>query len=132
MPARRRGAAFGIKQAAAPLATLLAGLAIPVFALTLGWRAAFLAACLLFPLVVAIAICLVMLGVAATALCRPGPQANAFAIVGMVLFGAIGGAIRFRTRNPVDLLQPGRNLVVHVQADITDEQTRLTLRVPVP
>jgi predicted MFS family arabinose efflux permease len=50
--AARRGAAFGIKQAAAPLATLFAGLAIPVFALTLGWRAAFLAACLLFPLVV--------------------------------------------------------------------------------
>ena len=49
--AARRGAAFGIKQAAAPLATLFAGLAIPVFALTLGWRAAFLAACLLLPLV---------------------------------------------------------------------------------
>lgn len=49
--AARRGAAFGIKQAAAPVATLFAGLAIPVFALTLGWRAAFLAACLLFPLV---------------------------------------------------------------------------------
>lgn len=49
--AARRGAAFGIKQAAAPIATLFAGLAIPLFALTLGWRAAFLAACLLLPMV---------------------------------------------------------------------------------
>ena len=38
--AARRGAAFGIKQAAAPLATLLAGLAIPVFALTSVWMLA--------------------------------------------------------------------------------------------
>jgi ABC-2 type transport system permease protein len=47
----------------------------------------------LFPLVVAIAICLVMLGVASTALCRTVQQANAFAMVGLVLFGAIGGAL---------------------------------------
>ena len=31
-----------------------------------------------------------------------------------------------------DLLQPGRNLVLHVQADIADEQTRLTVRAAQP
>jgi ABC-2 type transport system permease protein len=47
----------------------------------------------LLPLVVALACCLVMLGVAATALSRTVAQANAFAFVGLVLFGAIGGAL---------------------------------------
>jgi len=46
----------------------------------------------LVPLVVAFCICLVLLGVAATALSRTAQQANAFAFTGMVLFGAIGGA----------------------------------------
>lgn len=41
--ANRRGLAFGMKHSALPLSTLLAGLAVPVFALTLGWRNAFLA-----------------------------------------------------------------------------------------
>ena len=45
------------------------------------------------PLVVALAICLVMLGVVVTALARTVQQANAFAMVGLVLFGAIGGAL---------------------------------------
>ncbi len=39
---RRQGTAFGIKQAAIPVATLLSGLAIPLVALTLGWRFAYL------------------------------------------------------------------------------------------
>jgi ABC-2 type transport system permease protein len=47
----------------------------------------------LAPLVVAFSICLVLLGVAVTAVCRTAQQANAFGIVGMVLFGAIGGAL---------------------------------------
>jgi predicted MFS family arabinose efflux permease len=38
---RRQGLAFGAKQAAVPAATLLAGLAVPLVGLTLGWRAAF-------------------------------------------------------------------------------------------
>ena len=38
---RRQGAAFGIKQSAIPLATMLAGLAAPGIALTVGWRSAF-------------------------------------------------------------------------------------------
>ena len=55
----------------------------------------------LVPLVVVFSICLVLLGVAATALCRTAQQANAFAYLGMVLFGAIGGALV-----PIDVL-PG-------------------------
>lgn len=41
---RRQGLAFGIKQAAIPVATLVAGLAVPLVALTAGWRWAFVAA----------------------------------------------------------------------------------------
>jgi ABC-2 type transport system permease protein len=46
----------------------------------------------LAPLIVAFSVCLVLLGVCVTALCRTAQQANAFAYLGMVLFGAIGGA----------------------------------------
>lgn len=35
---RRRALAYGVKQAAIPLSTLLAGLAVPTLALTVGWR----------------------------------------------------------------------------------------------
>lgn len=41
VPARRNGLAFGVKQSAIPAATLLAGLAVPSVALTVGWRWAF-------------------------------------------------------------------------------------------
>jgi len=47
----------------------------------------------LVPLVAAFALCLVMLGVAVTAVCRTVQQANAVAFGGLVLFGAIGGAL---------------------------------------
>jgi ABC-2 type transport system permease protein len=47
----------------------------------------------LAPLVIAFSLCLVLLGVTATALCRTAQQASAFAYLGMVLFGAIGGAL---------------------------------------
>jgi ABC-2 type transport system permease protein len=47
----------------------------------------------LIPLVTMFSICLVLLGVAVTATCRTAQQANAFAYIGMVLFGAIGGAL---------------------------------------
>lgn len=43
----RQGLVFGIKQAAIPTATLLAGLAVPALALVVGWRWAFVAAALL-------------------------------------------------------------------------------------
>lgn len=43
----RRPLAFGLKQSAVPLSTMLCGLAIPAIALTVGWRWAFAAAGLL-------------------------------------------------------------------------------------
>ena len=47
----------------------------------------------LIPLVFVFSLALVMLGVAVTAICRTAQQANACAVVGMMLFGAIGGAL---------------------------------------
>jgi MFS family permease len=41
VPTGRQGLSFGVKQAAIPAATLLAGLAVPAIAVTLGWRWAF-------------------------------------------------------------------------------------------
>src|SRR5690606_24578159 len=38
VPAHRQGLSFGIKQAAIPTATLLAGASVPAVALTIGWR----------------------------------------------------------------------------------------------
>ncbi|WP_320067453.1 MFS transporter [Micromonospora sp. RTGN7] len=43
VPPRRQGLSFGVKQAAIPLSTLLAGLAVPTVAVTAGWRWAFVA-----------------------------------------------------------------------------------------
>jgi MFS family permease len=40
-PLRRRGLVLGIKQAAIPTATLVAGVSLPLVALTVGWRWAF-------------------------------------------------------------------------------------------
>jgi MFS family permease len=39
--AGRQGLAYGLKQAAIPLSTLLAGVAVPLIAIPLGWRTAF-------------------------------------------------------------------------------------------
>jgi ABC-2 type transport system permease protein len=47
----------------------------------------------LVPLVAAFSFCLVLLGVAVTAFFRTAQQAGSFASAGMVLFGAIGGAL---------------------------------------
>jgi len=44
VPRARQGLAFGVKQAAVPAATVLAGLSLPLLGLTLGWRAAFVGA----------------------------------------------------------------------------------------
>lgn len=44
VPQNRQGLSFGIKQSAIPTATLLAGLAVPLIALTVGWRFAFVGA----------------------------------------------------------------------------------------
>lgn len=46
IPQHRLGIAFAIKQSGIPAATLLAGLAVPAFALTVGWRWAFAVAAL--------------------------------------------------------------------------------------
>jgi MFS family permease len=42
LPPSHRGLGFGIKQSAIPSATLLGGLFVPVFALTVGWRWGFM------------------------------------------------------------------------------------------
>jgi MFS family permease len=47
VPAHRQGVGFAIKQSAIPMATLLAGFAVPSLALTIGWRWAYVAAALL-------------------------------------------------------------------------------------
>jgi MFS family permease len=41
VPRHRQGLSFGVKQSAIPIATLLAGAAVPTIALTVGWRWAF-------------------------------------------------------------------------------------------
>lgn len=43
----RQGFVFGLKQASVPLATLLGGLSVPVLALTIGWRWAYVGAALI-------------------------------------------------------------------------------------
>jgi ABC-2 type transport system permease protein len=47
----------------------------------------------LVPLIASFAICLVTLGVMITSLCRTIQQVSAFAFGGLVLFGALGGAL---------------------------------------
>jgi MFS family permease len=47
VPGGRQGLSFGVKQAAIPVSTLLAGAAVPTVALTLGWRWAFVLVALL-------------------------------------------------------------------------------------
>lgn len=46
LPAHRYGIGFAVKQSGIPLATLLAGLAVPTIALSVGWRWAYAAAAL--------------------------------------------------------------------------------------
>jgi MFS family permease len=47
VPEGRQGLSFGIKQAAIPVSSLLAGASVPLVALTLGWRWAFVLAAVL-------------------------------------------------------------------------------------
>jgi ABC-2 type transport system permease protein len=67
---------------------IILGLGIPLF--QLHSHGPFLA---LVPLIVAFATCLVMLGVMITALCHTIQQVSAVAMGGLVLFGALGGAL---------------------------------------
>ncbi|MBO0876167.1 MAG: MFS transporter [Pseudonocardia sp.] len=55
VPKHRQGLSFGLKQSAIPLATLLAGAAIPTVALTVGWRWAFVVIAVLALLVLPLA-----------------------------------------------------------------------------
>lgn len=87
----RQGLAFGIKQSAVPMASLLAGLSVPLLGLTLGWRWA-------------VAIVAVTLGVAVTAMIprdfgqrqtRPNsplqsdaPRSSLFLLAGATGFGS--------------------------------------------
>lgn len=41
VPAHRQGLAYGVKQSAIPLAGILAGLALPILGLSVGWRATY-------------------------------------------------------------------------------------------
>ena len=52
VPVGRRGMAFGIKEASVPLASMLAGLSVPLLATTVGWRVAFLGGVVVGPLAV--------------------------------------------------------------------------------
>ena len=47
----RRGLIYGLKHSGIPTSTLLAGLAVPTVALTIGWRFAFVFAALLLPVI---------------------------------------------------------------------------------
>lgn len=51
VPAVRRGIAFGTKQAAVPLASMGAGLAVPIIGVTYGWQATFIAAAVAVPII---------------------------------------------------------------------------------
>jgi MFS family permease len=55
VPKHRQGLSFGVKQSAIPVATLLAGAAVPTIALTVGWRWAFVAGAALAVLVLPLA-----------------------------------------------------------------------------
>lgn len=51
VPSARQGFAFGMKQAAVPAGSVLAGFAVPLIGLTVGWRYAFIASAVLIILI---------------------------------------------------------------------------------
>lgn len=55
VPTGRQGLAFGVKQAAVPGGSVLAGIAVPLIGLTIGWRWAFIASAGLVAAVAAVA-----------------------------------------------------------------------------
>ncbi|GAA1002879.1 MFS transporter [Acrocarpospora pleiomorpha] len=89
---RRQGFAFGVKLAALPLSSLLCGIAVPLVAAPLGWRAAFIAAAaLMLPTVL----------VTPTVRPRAARPATGRAPVNvaLVLLLGIGAAMAFATAN---------------------------------
>ena len=90
VPTARRGMAFGINQAAIPLSTLLAGLAVPAVALTVGWRWSF-AIALVLPL---IAISAASIATPRAAEARPARSPSApFVAPAALRLLAVGGAL---------------------------------------
>ena len=96
VPAGRQGVAFGAKQAAIPIASLAAGLALPVVGLLAGWRVAFAGAA-----VIVVASLAFRPGVTGGALdprarragrTRPTPLLLTIALVGL-LAGAVANAL---------------------------------------
>jgi hypothetical protein len=69
--ARRRGLAFGVKEASVPFASMLAGLAVPLLATTIGWRAAYVAAAAIGPVAWAALRVIPDLGTSASAAATP-------------------------------------------------------------
>lgn len=59
VPTERRGFAFGIRQAAIPLAVLMGGVAVPLIAVPVGWRPVYLLGALI-PATVAVAVATVL------------------------------------------------------------------------
>ena len=51
---RRQGLAFGLKQSAVPVSSLLSGAAVPIIGVTIGWRWSFVAVLLLAPVLFAL------------------------------------------------------------------------------
>ncbi|MEV6347990.1 MFS transporter [Actinoplanes sp. NPDC051851] len=89
VPAHRQGLTFGVKQAAIPVSTLLAGAAVPAVALTVGWRWAFVLAAVLS----AAAILLVPVdGPVQRRSRESGPATGALVVLGVAATLAAGSA----------------------------------------
>ncbi|WP_244615902.1 CynX/NimT family MFS transporter [Stackebrandtia albiflava] len=86
VPAHRQGLLFGVKQAAVPASTTLAGISVPVVALTVGWRWAFVLAALL----AAAALTVLPKRVAAPATRPPVRRRPSRALVVITVAGAFG------------------------------------------
>lgn len=80
----RQGLALGVKQAAIPAATLIAGLAVPTVGLTIGWRWAFVGAAVL---ALASTFVVPSLGTEVRTGPRGVPTAERFAVVPLVVLG---------------------------------------------
>ena len=83
----RQGLAFAVKQSAIPLSTLLGGLAVPLVALTVGWRWAFAAGAVL----AVVAVALVPRGSATSAAADERPAGGRLAVRPLVLLAIAGG-----------------------------------------
>ncbi len=87
----RQGLLFGAQQASIPVALLLAGLALPLVAVPLGWRWTFAGAAVL---ALASALCVPRAGKGQTRAARtPLPRAALPTLVVFALAGACGGAV---------------------------------------